>query len=115
MRQYARQIKNVEMEAWVAEIRVRAERRDGKLLKKQDKAKGGRPSKKLLPASGAVLEPPTLADRAVDVARRRLRNDPSVSKPQFPPEAAHYAGKPEAQPDLPGARANSRSATNRDC
>ena len=33
LRQYARQIKNVEMEAWVAEIKVRAERRAGELLK----------------------------------------------------------------------------------
>src|SRR3954468_11429425 len=41
---YARLAKNVEAEAQACEIRLRAERRAGQLLREMEKAKGGRPS-----------------------------------------------------------------------
>lgn len=44
LRAYAMQAKDVEMMNWAAEIKVRAERKAGKLLKKRDMHKGGRPS-----------------------------------------------------------------------
>jgi len=43
---YARQAKNIEMERQACEIRLRAERRVGQLLKGMDKAEGGRPTDK---------------------------------------------------------------------
>src|SRR5947209_8036177 len=43
---YARQAKNVEAERQACEIRLRAERKAGQLLKTIQKAKGGQPSKK---------------------------------------------------------------------
>ena len=72
LRQYARQIKNVEMEAWVAEIKVRAERRAGELLKGSPKAKGGakpgvgrRGKKNTLPEEKGIVEPSTLAQLGI--------------------------------------------------
>jgi hypothetical protein len=43
---YAKQAKNTEAERRACEIRLRAERKAGQLLKKMPKAKGGQPSKK---------------------------------------------------------------------
>jgi len=45
MQAYAKQANDPKMENWAAEIRVRAERRAGKLLKEMEKDKGGRPGK----------------------------------------------------------------------
>jgi hypothetical protein len=42
---YAKQAMNVELESQACEIRLRAERKAGELLKAKEKAKGGRPSK----------------------------------------------------------------------
>lgn len=42
---YFKQAKNTDAERKACEIRLRAERKAGELLKKMDKAKGGRPSK----------------------------------------------------------------------
>lgn len=41
---YARQAKNIEAERQACEIRLRAERKCGELLRERDKARGGRPS-----------------------------------------------------------------------
>ena len=41
---YARQAKNIDAEWRACEIRLRAERRAGQLLKEIEKAKGGRPT-----------------------------------------------------------------------
>jgi hypothetical protein len=41
---YARQAKDREMEQWVSEIRIRAERRTGELLREMAKHKGGNPN-----------------------------------------------------------------------
>jgi N6-adenosine-specific RNA methylase IME4 len=51
MRQYARQIKNPQLEADAWEIRKRAEARLGELTRVMDKA-AGRPGQKILPAGG---------------------------------------------------------------
>ncbi|HVN80712.1 MAG TPA: hypothetical protein VMW38_17100 [Terriglobia bacterium] len=45
MRAYARQAKNKKAELYAAEIRIRAERKLGELLKKTEKAPAGRPKK----------------------------------------------------------------------
>lgn len=45
LEQYARQAKNIEAERRACEIRLRAERKAGQILKKTDKPKGGRPTK----------------------------------------------------------------------
>lgn len=59
---YARQAKNVELERQAAQIRLRAERRAGKLLEEMPKAKGGNPN---LP-TGSKKEPvDTLADLGI--------------------------------------------------
>jgi hypothetical protein len=49
---YAKQAKNTEAERRACEIRLRAERKAGKLSAKIDKSKGGRPAKKLAPLRG---------------------------------------------------------------
>jgi len=60
---YARQAKNTEAERKACEIRLRAERKAGKLLKQMEKAKGAlRPGNT---ASPREEETPTLADRGV--------------------------------------------------
>jgi hypothetical protein len=50
---YARQSLNVEAERQCCEIRLRAERKAGRLLAKMEKAKGGRPSQE----TGTAMEP----------------------------------------------------------
>ena len=72
IQEYAKQAKNRQMEVDAAEIRIRAERRLGELLKEMPKAKGGaekgvgRRGKQC----GSVSEPhsttPTLADQGID-------------------------------------------------
>ena len=60
---YARQAKNVEAERRACEIRLRAERKAGVLLKAMEKAKGGRPKK--TGAKTAPVSEPGLADLGV--------------------------------------------------
>jgi hypothetical protein len=48
---YARQVNDLDMERWVAEIKVRAERKAGELLRKMASNEGGRPTKTGVPAS----------------------------------------------------------------
>ena len=43
MEAYARQAQDNELQIWAGEIKMRAERRAGQMLKDMDKAKGGRP------------------------------------------------------------------------
>lgn len=68
MRAYARQAKNRQLEIDAAEIRMRAERRLGELIRAQKDTvglhEGGRPSK-----TGSSMAPvlrPTLADAGID-------------------------------------------------
>ncbi len=51
---YAKQANNTEAELHACEIRLRAERKVGKLRKKELKAKGGRPKKNSGPSGGRV-------------------------------------------------------------
>ncbi len=60
---YARQAKNTEAERKACEIRLRAERKAGKLLKQMEKAKGA--LRRGNTASPREEETPTLADRGV--------------------------------------------------
>ena len=43
VRVYARQAKDTEMQRWASEIRLRAERKLGELLREMEKAPGGQP------------------------------------------------------------------------
>jgi DNA modification methylase len=51
---YARQTHNVEMEIWIAEIKLRAIRRMGEITKNLDISKGGKNSNATLPSGGRV-------------------------------------------------------------
>lgn len=61
MAAYARQAKDTEMIQWVTEIKVRAERRCGELLRGMKLRDGGSARREIDP-SNHVIEPPTLAD-----------------------------------------------------
>ena len=95
---YSRQAKNFEAEMRACQIRLRAERQAGRLLKRRDKATGtaglGRP-----PLGGRVAEPPnqeTLADLGISKGQSsRWQKLADVPEDQF--EAALAA------PDIPTA------------
>jgi hypothetical protein len=77
---YARQAKNVDAERDACEIRLRAERRAGQLLKEMEKAKGGRPAKTASTAEGVS----TLADRGVSEGQsHRWQKLADVPEDQF--------------------------------
>jgi hypothetical protein len=59
---YARQPKNIDAEWHATEIRLRAERRAGQLLKETERAKGGRPTETPRPDQGVSK---TLANRGI--------------------------------------------------
>jgi hypothetical protein len=60
---YARQANNTDAETQACEIRLRAERKAGQLLKEIEKAKGGRPSQTTRPTRGVSAK--TLADYGI--------------------------------------------------
>jgi hypothetical protein len=62
---YARQAKNVEAERRACEIRLRAERKAGQLLRQMEKNKGGRPAK----TGGDELPVSTLSDAKISKAQ----------------------------------------------
>ena len=62
---YARQAKNVDAERDACEIRLRAERRAGQLLKEIDKAKAGRPPGNPSAGERDYRGAPTLAERGI--------------------------------------------------
>ena len=70
MRAYARQAKNRQLEIDAAEIRIRAERRLGELIRQQKETaglnQGGRPTEKTGSQEEPVLQPPTLAEVGID-------------------------------------------------
>ncbi len=74
MEAYARQVQDNEMQIWAGEIKMRAERRAGQMLKDMDKATGGRPEKtgyKVLPVNSA----PTLSEVGITPKQSSLRLD----------------------------------------
>ena len=70
MRAYAHQAKNRQLEIDAAEIRIRAERRLGELIRQQKETvglnEGGRPPEKTGADVEPVYKPPTLADAGID-------------------------------------------------
>lgn len=70
MRAYAHQAKNRELEIDAAEIRIRAERRLGELIREQKETvglnQGGRPPEKTTADEEGVLQQPTLAEAGID-------------------------------------------------
>ena len=62
---YSRQARNVENEKRAIEIRIRAERRCGKLLARREKAKGGRPPKNPSLNESGFDEPKTLNELGI--------------------------------------------------
>ena len=69
LKEYARRAKDRELEVNAAELRIRAERRLGEMLKASDMHAGGRPkktSKKTPPADEGVFEPIKLGEIGID-------------------------------------------------
>ena len=69
LKEYARRAKDRELEVNAAELRIRAERRLGEMLKASEMHAGGRPkktSKKTPPADEGVSEPVRLAEIGID-------------------------------------------------
>jgi hypothetical protein len=62
---YMRQAQNTEAERLACEIRLRAERRCGELLKQREKDKGGRPAKNLSNHPTGLDEPKTLPELGI--------------------------------------------------
>lgn len=80
VREYARQAQNRTLEIDAAEIRIRAERRLGELLKKTPKHEGGRPSQTPNNESGVS----TLDDQGIDYRlSSRSQKLADISEPEF--------------------------------
>jgi hypothetical protein len=71
MAAYARQAKDTQLQAWAAEIKIRAERKAGEMLKEMDKNRGGNPeqiakSNRSSPTTGSNETPsPKLSDLGI--------------------------------------------------
>ncbi len=66
MQAYGRQAKNRSLEVQAGEIRFRAEKRLGELLKETERAPAGRPSQGIGSESEPISKPPTLAEMGID-------------------------------------------------
>jgi hypothetical protein len=78
---YSRQAHNVEAERQCCEIRLRAERKAGELLRQMDKAKGGRPSEKTPSVAEGVS---TLRDLGISEKQSsQWQRLAAVPEPQF--------------------------------
>ncbi len=104
---YARMAKDKGLEVDAAEIRIRAERRLGEMLRDQKAAggmsKGGRP-----PETGSVEEPvnsPTLAEVGIDKKlSARAQRIAAVPEPEFEAEVKDWRGRVEEE----GVRVSAR-------
>lgn len=103
MAAYARQAKDPEMEQWLAEIRLRAQRRAGEISKTLEKSKGGRPNEKeTLPTTGksksAVLSEAGISTSAAN----RFEQLAEVPEEEFEAALAEAkeAGKPVTVDDV---------------
>ena len=62
IRAYARQSKDIELTNWASEIRLRAERKMGEMLRDQEMNKGGEPEKETYQSHDATSRTPTLSE-----------------------------------------------------
>jgi hypothetical protein len=89
MRAYARMAENTELELDAAELRLRAERRLGELIKSQKEcgglAKGGQPYRKSTPSNKVGVEiAPSLEDVGIDYRlSSRSQKIADISEPEF--------------------------------
>ena len=104
IQEYAKQAKNRQLELDAAEIRIRAERRLGELLKERPKAPGakGKPgggtrgSKK----EPRVGEPPTLASQGIDKKlSSRAQKLAALTEPAFERKLSDWKEKVESEKD----------------
>jgi hypothetical protein len=82
---FARQAKNIEAEAQACEIRLRAERKCGQLLKEREMAKGANPTNRMLRAVASRPRRPRYKSDAIislAEARRRTRRRVRVQQSQ---------------------------------
>lgn len=95
VRCYARQAKNKQLEVDAAEIRLRAERRLGEILRDTPKATGGthggRPTKLGAKQEPSFNAPPTLADMGIDKKlSSRAQKLAAVPEPEFENQIAGW-------------------------
>jgi N6-adenosine-specific RNA methylase IME4 len=103
MRAYARQAKNKDLEVDAAEIRIRAERRLGELIKAQKVAHGlnagGRPTEKTAENKSAVSDSPTLSQalglpkQAAEQLSSRAQKLAAVPAPEFEAQMGQWREK----------------------
>jgi hypothetical protein len=105
---YARQAKNVDVERDAGEIRLRAERRAGQLLKEIEKAKAGRPPDNPSDDARDYRGAPTLKERGISYDQssrwQKLADVPEeqfeagLGGPEMPTTSGIIASESEAQP-----------------
>jgi ParB family chromosome partitioning protein len=101
---YARVAKNRQMEIDASEIRIRAERRLGEMLKPAPKATGtrgqGRPPKGGSKTHPPKIAPPTLADMGIDKKLAdRSRKLARLPEPDFEEKVADWKGRVAREED----------------
>ncbi len=94
LRHYAKQSKDIDMANWAAEIRIRAERRMGEMLREQDKNKGGTAEKESYPSHDASSRTPTLKEVGITHSESsRAQKIASVPEDEFEAVIAEHKEK----------------------